>query len=120
MKPVADAIIGHRVKKSTVVKDKATNKGSDVLVEKEKAADITKEKDKKLKLKFKVTEPVKTTPKSLEKKSAKVLSEASVLTSKKSIQEETQTKRKLVLAKVDDSSKKQKLKVQKGIEVDCC
>ncbi|PWA62535.1 hypothetical protein CTI12_AA363040 [Artemisia annua] len=67
------------VKKSTVVKDKATDKGSDVLVGKEKAADITKEKDKKLKLKFKVTEPVKTTPMSLEKKYAKVLSEASVL-----------------------------------------
>ncbi|PWA46217.1 hypothetical protein CTI12_AA510700 [Artemisia annua] len=103
-------------KKSTVVKDKATDKGSDVLVEKEKAADITKEKDKKLKLKFKVTEPVKTTPKSSEKKSAKVLSEASVLRSKKPVQEETQPKRKLGLAKVDDISKKQKLKVQKDAD----
>ncbi|PWA39897.1 RNA-directed DNA polymerase, eukaryota [Artemisia annua] len=108
-----------RVKKLAVVKDKATDKVSDVLVEKK----AEKEKDKKIKLKFKVMEPVKTTPKSSEKKSAKVLSEASVLRSKKQKEiekEETQTKRKLVLAKVDDSSKKQKHKVKKGIEVDCC
>ncbi|PWA63855.1 CRAL-TRIO domain-containing protein [Artemisia annua] len=63
-------------------------------------------------------EPVKTTPKSSEKKSAKVLSEASVLRSKKQKEiekEETQTKRKLVLAKVDDISKKQKHKGLKNM-----
>ncbi|PWA99037.1 hypothetical protein CTI12_AA013040 [Artemisia annua] len=103
-------------KRSAIIKDKAKDKGPDVLIEKEKASDITKDKDKKLKLKLKVKEPVKTTTKSLEKESVKALSEAPILRLEKPVQEETQLKRKLGLSKVDKSTKKPKLKVQKDAD----
>ena len=94
-------------KKGSVVDDKKLKKNLKVTVV----------DDKKLKKSVKVTEPVKTTPK---KKSDKVISEAPVLTSNKLVQYDTPTppkKRKLALPTVDDSSKKQKLKVPKGIDM---
>ena len=93
-------------------------------------SDISKHKGKKLRVKFKGKDntqvklkdtpnvkAVKTTTKSLEKESVKGLSEVPILRLEKPVQEETQPKRKLGLSKVDKSTKKPKLKVQKGIDL---